>query len=132
MAGVARWGYCAALGGGSVSPTVCCARAKGKMAIGARATTGDAARLGRHPLVGGGTEIARRGMSWARTLAAGPTVALRGIKTVANLVRAVVDRRADAHQNEVNNMMWACGIQKERDREAFAKARSGLGYFRGD
>ena len=70
-------------------------------------------------------------MSWARQLAAGPTVALGGIKTLANLSARLGIEGADTQQTEVNNMMWASADQK-RGLQAFAKTGPGSAVFEGN
>jgi len=58
-------------------------------------------------------------------------VALRGIKTLANLAARRGIEGADAQQTEVNNMMWASADQK-RGLEAFAKNGPGSAIFEGN
>ena len=76
-------------------------------------------------------ELATASMSWAKQLAAGPTVALRGIKTLANLSAREGVRGADAQQTEVNNAMWASQDQK-RGLAAFLATGPGSAVFEGN
>ncbi|BEU25599.1 enoyl-CoA hydratase/isomerase family protein [Paraburkholderia caribensis] len=70
-------------------------------------------------------------MSWARQLAAGPTIALGGIKTLANLSVREGITGADKRQTEVNNLMWASEDQK-RGLAAFAATGPGSAIFEGN
>ena len=88
-------------------------------------------RWGAINLVTAESELPNVALSWARQLAAGPTVALRGIKTLANLAARRGIEGADAQQTEVNNMMWASADQK-RGLEAFAKNGPGSAIFEGN
>jgi enoyl-CoA hydratase/carnithine racemase len=88
-------------------------------------------RWGAINLVTAESELFSVALSWARQLAAGPTVALRGIKTLANLAARRGIEGADAHQTEVNNMMWASADQK-RGLEAFATTGPGSAIFEGN
>jgi enoyl-CoA hydratase/carnithine racemase len=76
-------------------------------------------------------ELSAASMSWARQLAAGPTVALRGIKTLANLAARHGIAGADAQQVETNNEMWASQDQK-RGLAAFAATGPGSAVFEGN
>jgi enoyl-CoA hydratase/carnithine racemase len=76
-------------------------------------------------------ELATAAMSWARQLAAGPTVALRGIKSLANLSAHRGVAGADARQTEINNQMWASNDQK-RGLAAFAATGPGSAVFEGN
>ena len=75
-------------------------------------------------------ELATAAMSWARQLAAGPTVALRSIKTLANLAARHGIAGADARQVEMNDQMWASSDQK-RGLAAFAATGPGSAVFEG-
>ena len=76
-------------------------------------------------------ELPTASMSWARQLAAGPTVALRGIKTLANLSARHGVNGADAQQVDTNNRMWASKDQK-RGLSAFLATGPGTAVFEGD
>ncbi|MGD0672439.1 MAG: enoyl-CoA hydratase/isomerase family protein [Candidatus Binatus sp.] len=77
------------------------------------------------------SELPTASMSWVRQLAAGPTVALRGIKTLANLSARYGISGADARQVEMNNQMWASGDQK-RGLAAFLASGPGSAVFEGN
>ena len=82
-------------------------------------------------LVAAESELPAVSMSWARQLAAGPTVALRAIKTVANLSsRGGIDA-ADARQAEVNGWMWESEDQR-RGLAAFVATGPGSAVFEGN
>jgi enoyl-CoA hydratase/carnithine racemase len=70
-------------------------------------------------------------MSWARQLAAGPTVALRSIKTLANLAARHGIAGADARQTEMSEQMWSSNDQK-RGLAAFAATGPGSAVFEGN
>ncbi len=76
-------------------------------------------------------ELATAAMSWARQLAAGPTVALRSIKTLANLAARHGIAGADERQVEMNDQMWASNDQK-RGLAAFAATGPGSAVFEGN
>lgn len=88
-------------------------------------------RWGLINLVVAEAELPAASLSWARQLAAGPTVALRGIKTLANLSARGGIKAADAKQTEVNNMMWESQDQK-RGLAAFAVTGPGSAIFEGN
>ena len=77
------------------------------------------------------SELPAASMSWARQLAAGPTVALRGIKKLANLSARHGVAGADAEQTETNNQMWASNDQK-RGLAAFLATGPGSAVFEGN
>ena len=77
------------------------------------------------------SELPTASMSWARQLAAGPTVALRGIKRLANLSVRHGIAGADAEQTETNNQMWASNDQK-RGLAAFMATGPGSAVFEGN
>jgi enoyl-CoA hydratase/carnithine racemase len=77
------------------------------------------------------SELPTASMSWARQLAAGPTVALRGIKKLANLSARYGVAGADAEQTETNNQMWASNDQK-RGLAAFMATGPGSAVFEGN
>jgi enoyl-CoA hydratase/carnithine racemase len=76
-------------------------------------------------------ELPTASMSWARQLAAGPTVALCGIKTLANLSARHGISGADAQQVDTNNQMWASKDQK-RGLTAFLATGPGSAVFEGN
>jgi len=67
-------------------------------------------------------ELAAVSMSWARQLAAGPTIAYRGIKMLADLSARGGSKAADARQCEANEWMWRT---QDRERGLAAFARDG-------
>jgi enoyl-CoA hydratase/carnithine racemase len=77
------------------------------------------------------SELPTASLSWARQLAAGPTVALRGIKTLANLSARHGISGADAQQVDTNNQMWASKDQK-RGLTAFLATGPGSAVFEGN
>jgi enoyl-CoA hydratase/carnithine racemase len=82
-------------------------------------------------LVAAEAELPSVAISWARQLAAGATVALRGIKTMANLSARSGISAADARQEEVNTSMWNSADQA-RGLAAFAATGPGSAVFQGD
>ena len=82
-------------------------------------------------LVAAESELGEVSMSWARQLAAGATVALRGIKTVANLAVRQGISAADEKQSQVNDAMWASADQA-RGLAAFAATGPGSAIFEGN
>ena len=60
-----------------------------------------------------------------------PTVALRGIKTLANLSARYGISGADAQQVDTNNLMWASNDQK-RGLAAFPATGRGSAVFEGN
>ncbi|MFS8977603.1 enoyl-CoA hydratase/isomerase family protein [Cupriavidus necator] len=107
------------------------ARAKEMAMFGRRHDPATLERWGVINLVTAESELPAVSMSWARQLAAGPTVALKGIKQLANHSARSGIAGADARQIEVNNMMWASADQK-RGVEAFAKSGPGSAVFEGN
>ncbi|HEY2257326.1 MAG TPA: enoyl-CoA hydratase/isomerase family protein [Variovorax sp.] len=88
-------------------------------------------RWGLINLVVAESELPNASMSWARQLAAGPIVALRGIKRLANLSARHGIAGADAQQTEINDMMWASNDQK-RGLAAFMVTGPGSAVFEGN
>jgi enoyl-CoA hydratase/carnithine racemase len=82
-------------------------------------------------LVAAEAELANVALSWARQLAAGPTVAMRSIKTLANLAARDGIEAADARQADVNGWMWASQDQK-RGIAAFNVTGPGSAVFQGN
>lgn len=107
------------------------ARAKEMAMFGRRYDPATLERWGVINLVAAEAELPAVSMSWARQLAAGPTVALGGIKRLANNSARQGIGGADACQIEINNMMWASADQK-RGIEAFAKSGPGSAVFEGN
>lgn len=75
-------------------------------------------------------ELATAAMSCARQLAAGPTVALAGIKRLAKFAARHDIAEADRHQTEVNERMWASEDQK-RGLAALQTSGPGSAVFEG-
>jgi enoyl-CoA hydratase/carnithine racemase len=107
------------------------ARAKELAMFGRRNDPVALERWGLINLVVAESELPNASMSWARQLAAGPTVALRGIKTLANLSARHGIAGADAQQTEVNNIMWASEDSK-RGLAAFMATGPGSAVFQGN
>jgi enoyl-CoA hydratase/carnithine racemase len=107
------------------------ARAKEMAMFGRRHEPAALERWGVINLVTAESELPAVSMSWARQLAAGPTVALGGIKKLANLSARRGIEGADAKQTEVNNTMWASEDQK-RGLQAFMKTGPGSAIFEGN
>lgn len=107
------------------------ARAKEMAMFGRRHDPAALERWGVVNLVTAESELSAVSMSWARQLASGPTVALRGIKSLANLSARHGIAGADAQQTDVSNMMWASADQK-RGLAAFAKTGPGSAVFEGN
>ncbi len=107
------------------------ARAKEMAMFGRRHDPVALERWGIINLVVAEAELPAASMSWARQLAAGPTIALRGIKALANLSARHGIAGADARQNEMNSRMWASNDQK-RGLAAFAATGPGSAVFEGN
>jgi enoyl-CoA hydratase/carnithine racemase len=107
------------------------ARAKEMAMFGRRHSPVALERWGAINLVVEESELPAVAMSWARQLAAGPTVALRAIKTLANLSARHGIAGADAQQTDMNSMMWASADQK-RGLTAFMKTGPGSAVFEGN
>lgn len=82
-------------------------------------------------LVAAEAELPAVSMSWARQLAAGATVALKSIKTVANLAIREGLTGADRRQAEVNGWMWDSQDQR-RGLTAFQATGPGSAVFEGN
>jgi enoyl-CoA hydratase/carnithine racemase len=82
-------------------------------------------------LVTAESELAAVSLSWAKQLAAGATVALRAIKTVANLSSQGGAALADARQAEANGWMWESEDQR-RGLAAFVATGPGSAIFEGN
>lgn len=110
-----------------------CGPARGKelAMFGRRQDPNALERWGVINLVTAESELAAVSLSWARQLAAGATVALRAIKTVANLSSQGGSGLADARQAEVNEMMWSSADQR-RGLEAFVATGPGSAVFEGN
>jgi enoyl-CoA hydratase/carnithine racemase len=107
------------------------ARAKEMAMFGRRHDPAALERWGAINLVIAESELATVSMSWARQLAAGPTVALNGIKKLANLSARRGIEGADAQQTEVANTMWASNDHK-LGLQAFMKTGPGSAIFEGN
>jgi enoyl-CoA hydratase/carnithine racemase len=107
------------------------ARAKEMAMFGRRHDPASLERWGVINLVIAESELPSVSMSWARQLAAGATVALKGIKQLANHSARSGIAGADMRQIEVNEMMWASADQK-RGLDAFAKTGPGSAVFEGN
>ena len=107
------------------------ARAKEMAMFGRRQDPHAMERYGIINLVTAEAELGAVSMSWARQLAAGPTVALKSIKTLANLTARGGIAAADARQAEVNGWMWDSQDQK-RGIAAFNATGPGSAVFEGN
>jgi enoyl-CoA hydratase/carnithine racemase len=107
------------------------ARAKEMAMFGRRHDPRALERWGIINLVVPEAELGTAALSWARQLAAGPTVALRSIKTLANLAARHGIAGADARQTEMSDQMWASTDQK-RGLAAFAATGPGSAVFEGN
>lgn len=76
-------------------------------------------------------ELQTVSMSWARQLAAGATVAISGIKTLANSCAAQGAAAADDRQEETNKLMWN-SADHDRGLTAFATTGPGSAVFGGN
>ena len=76
-------------------------------------------------------ELPNVSMQWARQLAAGPTIALRSIKSLANITAREGITAADAAQTAASARMWESNDQV-RGLKAFASSGPGTGVFEGD
>ncbi|RZF26723.1 enoyl-CoA hydratase/isomerase family protein [Paraburkholderia sp. UYCP14C] len=77
------------------------------------------------------SELGNASLSWARQLAAGATVALGGIKRLANLAAGGGVQAADAQQAQINDVMWA-SQDRVRGLAAFAATGPGSAVFEGN
>jgi enoyl-CoA hydratase/carnithine racemase len=107
------------------------ARAKEMAMFGRRHDPAALERWGVVNLVVPEAELATAALSWARQLAAGPTIALRGIKVLANLSARHGLAGADARQTEMSERMWASNDRK-RGLAAFAATGPGSAVFEGN
>lgn len=107
------------------------ARAKEMAMFGRRHDPVALERWGLVNLVVAESELPNASMSWARQLGAGATVAIRGIKHLANLAARHGSAAADAQQTETNDLMWASQDQK-RGLAAFAATGPGSAVFEGN
>lgn len=82
-------------------------------------------------LVTAEAELPQVSLSWARQLAAGATVALRGIKMLANVSARSGIAAADARQEATNSSMWNSADQA-RGLAAFATTGPGSAVFEGN
>ena len=107
------------------------ARAKEMAMLGRRHDPRTLERWGIVNLVVAEAELHNAALSWARQLAAGPTIALCGIKALANTAGKSGVAAADARQTEVNSQMWASEDQK-RGLTAFRATGPGTAVFQGN
>jgi enoyl-CoA hydratase/carnithine racemase len=107
------------------------ARAKEMAMFGRRHDPRALERWGVVNLVASEAELTSVSMSWARQLAAGATVALNCIKTVANLAARGGMAAADARQEALNATMWRSNDQA-RGLAAFAATGPGSAVFEGN
>ena len=107
------------------------ARAKEVAMLGRRQDPRALERWGVINLVAAEGELPAVSLSWARQLAAGPTVAFRSIKMLANLATRQGIAAADAHQEQANAIMWRSKDQA-RGLKAFAATGPGSAVFEGD
>ncbi len=76
------------------------------------------------------SELETASLSWARQLAAGPTVAYGGVKRLANACARAGTAAADAEQDKANDAMWA-SEDVRRGLEAFRSTGPGSAEFIG-
>lgn len=107
------------------------ARAKEMAMLGRRHDPKALERWGVINLVTAESELPDVSMSWARQLASGATVALKGVKTLANLSIRNGNAGADAHQIEINETIFASQDMK-RGLEAFISTGPGSAVFEGN
>jgi enoyl-CoA hydratase/carnithine racemase len=107
------------------------ARAKELAMFGRRQDPRALERWGVINLVAAESELANVSLSWARQLAAGPTVAFRRIKTLANTAARSGIAAADLLQEEANAAMWRSEDQA-RGLKAFATTGPGSAVFEGN
>jgi enoyl-CoA hydratase/carnithine racemase len=106
------------------------ARAKELALFGRRHSPAALERLGIVNLVTAEAELPAASLSWAKQLAAGPTVALSQIKRLANIAAREGTEAADAVQLDANNTMWASEDQK-RGLSAFRATGPNTAVFEG-
>jgi enoyl-CoA hydratase/carnithine racemase len=106
------------------------ARAKEMAMLGRRHDAHALERWGIVNLVTSEDELPSASMSWANQLAAGATVALKGIKTLANLSSRIGVSGADLRQTAVSEEMWAT-VDSKRGLEAFMATGPGSAVFEG-
>jgi enoyl-CoA hydratase/carnithine racemase len=107
------------------------ARAKELAMFGRRQDPRALERWGVINLVCPESELQAVSLSWARQLAAGPTVALRSIKTLANRAARQGIAAADIEQEHANTTMWGSEDQA-RGLKAFASTGPGSAVFEGN
>ncbi len=107
------------------------ARAKEMAMFGRRHDPQALERWGFLNLVVAEAELHNASLSWARQLAAGPTVAIRQIKQLANRSARHGIAGGDAFQTEANTAMWASEDQK-RGLAAFQVTGPGSAIFEGN
>jgi enoyl-CoA hydratase/carnithine racemase len=107
------------------------ARAKEMAMFGRRQDPRALERWGVINLVTAESELPGVSLSWARQLAAGPTVAFRSIKTLANAAARSGMAQADALQEKCNAAMWRSEDQR-RGLQAFTTTGPGSAVFEGN
>jgi len=106
------------------------ARAKELALFGRRHAPAALEHFGIINLVVAEAELPAASLSWARQLAAGPTIAHGQIKRLANIAAGEGVAAADAVQLDANNTMWASEDQK-RGLAAFAATGPNTAVFEG-
>jgi enoyl-CoA hydratase/carnithine racemase len=89
-------------------------------------------RWGAINLVTPEAELGAVSMSWARQLAAGPTVAYKGIKKLADLAAREGVAGADAVQYDVNETIWASADHKRGLESFVATGKPATAFFEGN
>lgn len=107
------------------------ARAKEMAMLGRRHDPAALERWGAINMVVAEGELQAAALSWARQLAAGPTVALAGIKRLANTSARDGINAADAIQSVVADTVWASEDQR-RGIAAFSTTGPGTAVFEGN
>jgi enoyl-CoA hydratase/carnithine racemase len=77
------------------------------------------------------SELASASLNWAKQLASGPTKVIRGVKMQANFAARGGIGEADAHQVEINKMIWKAK-DRERGADAFRTTGPGTAVYEGD
>lgn len=106
------------------------ARAKELALFGRRHAPAVLEQFGIINLVVAEADLPTASLSWARQLAAGPTIAFGQIKRLANIAAQNGTAAADAVQLDANAMMWASEDQK-RGLAAFAATGPNTAVFEG-
>jgi enoyl-CoA hydratase/carnithine racemase len=107
------------------------ARAKEIVMLGRRYTPEAFERWGIVNLVVSEADLPAASLTWARQLAAGPTVVLKGAKRLANLAAREGVAAADAEQVCTNEAIWTTA-DRERGFTAFFATGAASAVFKGD